>query len=90
MKFTHAFLLIAMWGVQTEAFSAVAPKASASVSSGAPNLDPVDKTMRGIDSEPSFDPTDGDSPALNRNNKGEVWVSQVSSRRYFNKRVATT
>lgn len=44
----------------------------------APNLDPVDKTMEGIDAEGSFDPTTGSHPALQRNNLGEVWNEQVS------------
>ena len=39
----------------------------------------VDKTMKGIDAEGSFDPTEGDNPALARNNLGEVWNQQVSS-----------
>ena len=38
----------------------------------------VDKTMKGIDAEGSFDPTEGDNPALARNNLGEVWNQQVS------------
>jgi hypothetical protein len=38
----------------------------------------VDKSMEGMDSDPdTFDPTEGDSPALTRNNNGEVWVPQV-------------
>jgi hypothetical protein len=57
------------------AFSAVAPS---SVGAAIGNPDPVDKSMRGIDKEPStFDPTAGDSPALNRNNMDQVWVPQV-------------
>jgi hypothetical protein len=45
----------------------------------AANPDPVDKSMKGIDAEGSFDPTAGSVPALQRNNNGEVWVEQVSS-----------
>jgi len=36
----------------------------------------IDKTMEGIDAPGSFDPTDGESPALARNNLGEVWNQQ--------------
>jgi hypothetical protein len=46
-----------------------------------PTSGPVDKTMKGIDSDPNtFDPTGGANPALTRNNKGEVWNLQVSRR----------
>ncbi len=38
----------------------------------------IDKSMEGIDAPGSFDPTDGESPALARNNLGEVWNQQVS------------
>jgi hypothetical protein len=44
----------------------------------AANPDPVDKGMKGIDAEGSFDPTTGSVPALQRNNNDEVWVEQVS------------
>jgi hypothetical protein len=38
--------------------------------------------MKGIDKDPStFDPTAGDSPALTRNNKDQVWVPQVRADR---------
>jgi len=37
---------------------------------------PVDKSVKGIDKPGSYDPTDGDSAALSRNNKGEVWNQQ--------------
>jgi len=45
------------------------------VTTQAGNL-PVDKSMQGIDSNPTFDPTEGDGAALSRNNKGEVWNKQ--------------
>jgi hypothetical protein len=72
----------------SHAFSAVAPQSSSkaankagssSSSGGAPNLEPVDKSLSGIDAgnDSAFDPTSGSGAALNRNNKGEVWVSQV-------------
>ena len=76
--------LVAFVAGNAAAFSAVAPKSSASSaaakSGGAPQMEPVDKRMTGIDKEGSFDPTEGENPALQRNNKDEVWVSQV--RRY--------
>ena len=59
------------------AFSAIAPKQT---SPKIPNIDPIDKTMKGVDSLESkeFDPTDGDeNAAVKRNNYDEVWVSQV-------------
>jgi hypothetical protein len=70
---------------RSHAFSAVAPpskpSATAAKSGGAPNLDPVDKSMRGVDGKDEsgtvFDPTSGSAAALTRNNKGEVWVPQV-------------
>ncbi len=45
-----------------------------------PSTEPVDKTLQGIDTaadHDTFDPLGGDSPALIRNNKDEVWVPQV-------------
>lgn len=40
----------------------------------------IDKSLDGIDGDSSaFDPTEGDHPALTRNNNDEVWVSQVRS-----------
>lgn len=44
-----------------------------------PSTDPVDKTLDGIDDDlsyDSFDPHSGDAPAMTRNNKDEVLVSQ--------------
>jgi len=44
---------------------------------GVASSDSVDKTMRDIDADPNtFDPTGGESPALARNNNGEVWNQQ--------------
>ena len=82
MKFTTLFLLSLATGAA--AFSAVAPEGAAKTAAagGAPSFEPVDKTLRGIDSDDSvFEPTGGDGAALKRNNKDEVWVSQV--RQYF-------
>jgi hypothetical protein len=79
MKFYTALSLVALLAGNASAFSAVAPKSSspAAAQGGAPQMEPVDKTMTGIDKEGSFDPTEGDNPALQRNNKDEVWVPQV-------------
>jgi ABC-type transport system substrate-binding protein len=74
MKFYTAFLFASFVGAAS-AFSAVAPSSSAAAT-GKPA--PVDKTMEGIDSAPdTFDPTEGENPALARNNLGEVWNPQV-------------
>jgi hypothetical protein len=46
-----------------------------------PSTDPVDKTLAGIDDAAEhdvFDPHAGDHPAMSRNNKGEVYIPQVS------------
>jgi hypothetical protein len=41
----------------------------------------IDKRLEGIDSDPdTFDPTEGENPALIRNNNDEVWVPQVRVR----------
>lgn len=73
MKFSVP-LLLASFISAASAFSAVAPSNGAATGTPAP----VDKTMRGIDSEEAtFDPTTGDNPALQRNNNDEVWVPQV-------------
>ena len=66
-----------------DAFSAVAPTSTTSVpgsksGGGANELDPVDRTLDGIDAVGSFDPTDGDNAAVKRNNNDQVWVPQVS------------
>lgn len=76
MKFYAALLLLTVG--QASAFSAVAPpKASSPVSAGG-SSEPVDRSMKGIDSDAAaFDPTSGDTPALSRNNKDQVWVPQV-------------
>jgi hypothetical protein len=77
MKFFSAAILFATVS-NVAAFSAVAPSATGSTTG---NPDPVDKSMRGIDKEPStFDPTAGENPALTRNNIDQVWVPQVRIR----------
>ena len=90
MKFSCACIAAALtvsgFASTPRAFSAVAPPSKAAAkagsgsgSGGAPNLDPVDKTMGGVDAgdDSAFDPTSGAGAALTRNNKGEVWVPQV-------------
>lgn len=72
MKFLLSSLLLASLTSSAAAFSATVPRSTA------PNLEPVDRTMEGIDAEGAFDPTEGENPALTRNNNDEVWVSQVS------------
>ena len=73
MKFYAALLLLTIG--QASAFSAVAPpSAAASVAGGS---EEIDRSMKGIDAVGSFDPTEGDAPALTRNNNDEVWVQQV-------------
>lgn len=83
MKF---YLATALWCLSlttADAFSAVAPGAAKAslASGGAPNLEPVDKTMSGLPKETNaFDPTEGENAALQRNNNNEVWVPQVRTR----------
>ena len=82
MKLYAAILSLACLASQAAAFSAVAPntpaKAAAAANGGGPSTEPIDRTMKGIDAQGSFDPTSGENPALKRNNKDEVWVDQVS------------
>ena len=72
MKFFLSTVLAASVVVSSHAFSAVAPKNGAVAASGN-----IDRSMKGIDDAGTFDPTSGDSAALKRNNKDEVWVPQV-------------
>eukprot|EP00523_Entomoneis_sp_CCMP467_P001927 CAMPEP_0168749212 /NCGR_PEP_ID=MMETSP0724-20121128/16589_1 /TAXON_ID=265536 /ORGANISM="Amphiprora sp., Strain CCMP467" /LENGTH=406 /DNA_ID=CAMNT_0008797093 /DNA_START=18 /DNA_END=1235 /DNA_ORIENTATION=- len=80
MKFSAACFLFFTLSTGAAAFSAVAPKASGAAQAadgGAPSLEPVDKTLKGIDSDDSvYEPTSGNGAPLTRNNKDEVWVSQ--------------
>lgn len=63
------FLLFTSILASATAFSAVAPKSDAAA---------IDRSMKDVDgSSMAFDPTDGEAPALQRNNNDEVWVSQV-------------
>jgi len=55
------------------------------------NSEPIDRTLVGIDDQlgyEAFDPTAGDSPAVSRNNKGEVWIKQRARPRRNRKSVA--
>jgi len=78
MKISAAILALAVTSA-----NAFAPAASVGRTAtnlyGAGNMDPVDRTMNGIDDNlgyEAFDPTAGDSPAVARNNHGGVWVQQ--------------
>jgi len=73
MKLSRA-LILTTFVTAASAFSAVAPSSSGA-STG--NPDPIDKSLRGIDGDEStFDPTEGEKPALIRNNNDQVWVPQ--------------
>ena len=81
MKFS-ALLIASLVGSAYALSSATQPKTAKVSAGGAPNMaGPVDKTMQGIDKDAdTFDPTEGDSPAMFRNNNDEVWVKQVRGR----------
>jgi hypothetical protein len=86
MKFSAAILIASLVGAAS-AFSPVAPSSTRAATSlfGA-STDPVDRSLKGIDSDASvFDPTSGENPALVRNNNDEVWVSQVRLRAALDK-----
>ena len=79
MKFVFAIFFASLVS-GASAFSAVAP-ASAAAATG--NPEPIDKSLRGIDSnEATFDPTAGENAAVGRNNLDQVWVPQVRFRRF--------
>lgn len=71
MKFIATALLLASSALSASAFSAVSP------ASNGVKAEAVDKSLRGIDAEGSFDPVVGDNAALTRNNNDEVWNQQV-------------
>ena len=75
MKIFATAFLLASTAFSASAFSAVSPPSNGIKAEAA---EAVDKTLRGIDAEGSFDPTDGDNAALTRNNNDEVWNQQVS------------
>jgi len=74
MKFLSAFFLLTASSVGVYGFSVSSLKAS--VDGGSEEL--IDRSMRNIDEASAYDPTTGENPALTRNNKDEVWVSQRS------------
>ena len=72
MKLSTALVLASMVNTAS-AFSAVSPSTSATG-----NTEAIDRSLKGIDTDETvFDPTEGKSPALIRNNNDEVWVPQV-------------
>jgi len=75
MKIITFALFTASCAYSVSAFSAVAPSSSGSVT-GSGSSDEIDRSLRGIDDEASFDPTAGENPALKRNNNDQVWVPQ--------------
>ena len=77
MKIFATAFLLASSAISASAFTAVAPVFVGSALRMADSPDPVDKSLRGIDAEGSYDPTAGDNAALTRNNNDEVWVQQV-------------
>lgn len=72
MKFTLFALLVSSIPVSASAFSAVAPIRGDSVGGS------IDRSMKDVDENISYDPTQGENAALTRNNKNEVWVPQVA------------
>ena len=79
-KRTAALLLVvaSVATNQAAAFSAVAPNKAQTPAAEAADNGVVDKSMKGVDMDANtFDPTTGANPALTRNNKDGVWVSQV-------------
>jgi hypothetical protein len=86
MKLLSCLLLVSVATTNVSAFSAVAPNkvstapAKKSADATAPDDSVVDRSMKGIDTDTNpraFDPTNGENPALIRNNKDGVWVPQV-------------
>ena len=77
MKIFAAAFFLASSCLSASAFSTVAPSSAGSALRMTDSPDPVDYSMRGIDAEGSYDPVEGDSPALIRNNNDGVWVEQV-------------
>jgi len=79
MKLYTAIFTQALLVSNVAAFSAVVPNtpSTTAATNAGPSMEPIDKTMQGIDAEGTFDPTAGESPALKRNNKDEIWVDQV-------------
>jgi hypothetical protein len=77
---TMKITLLAITLACSNAFAPVSVSRTTSLSMGAGNMEPVDRTMNGIDDNlgyEAFDPTAGENPAVARNNQGGVWVQQV-------------
>ena len=81
MKFFATAFFLASSAISASAFTAVGPASVGSALRMAENPDPIDKSLRGIDAEGSYDPVAGDNAALTRNNNDEVWVQQVRLKR---------
>eukprot|EP00985_Skeletonema_marinoi_P013371 scaffold6610_cov126-Skeletonema_marinoi.AAC.5 len=78
MKISAAILALAVSSANAFAPSASVGRTATNLYGGG-NMEPVDRTMNGIDDNlgyEAFDPTAGDSPAVARNNNGGVWVQQ--------------
>mmetsp|Transcript_1298 Transcript_1298/g.1988 ORF Transcript_1298/g.1988 Transcript_1298/m.1988 type:complete len:404 (-) Transcript_1298:110-1321(-) len=78
MKISAAILALAVSSANAFAPSASVGRTVTNLYGGG-NMEPVDRTMNGIDDNlgyEAFDPTAGDSPAVARNNNGGVWVQQ--------------
>mmetsp|Transcript_23270 Transcript_23270/g.35676 ORF Transcript_23270/g.35676 Transcript_23270/m.35676 type:complete len:404 (-) Transcript_23270:113-1324(-) len=78
MKISAAILALAVSSADAFAPSASVGRTATNLYGGG-NMEPVDRTMNGIDDNlgyEAFDPTAGDSPAVARNNNGGVWVQQ--------------
>jgi len=78
MMFSGLFLLFCVLTVSSFSNQALgSTKALINANCISLNVEPIDKSMKGIDEAGSFDPTVGDNCALQRNNEDEVWVAQV-------------
>ena len=77
MKIFATAFFLASSAITASAFTAVAPSSVGSALRMTDSPDPIDRSLRGIDAEGSFDPVAGDNAALIRNNNDEVWVPQV-------------
>ena len=77
MKIFAAAFLIVSSAISASAFTTVGPASVGSALRMTDSPDPIDKSLRGIDAEGSYDPTVGEKAALTRNNNDEVWVQQV-------------
>jgi porphobilinogen synthase len=84
MKFCNGFLLVASLVGSSSAFApqlfgARTSNTARFVAEPAASEEKIDRSLEGTDDNvkyDAFDPTSGDSPAVSRNNNGEVWVKQ--------------